>query len=148
MVRGNRRPEEVAIVVRRPGPPGTEYLVVLRSPDKHGYWHLVAGGVDWGETPESAAARELVEETGLVAAPVALEGPLSYDLAGDPPDVRDRFPEGTERITVWPFVADAPEGWEPTLDAEHVEHRWLDADGAVALLHYPEARQAVRSAER
>ena len=58
----------------------------------------------------------------------------------------ERFPVGTERITVWPFVADAPPAWEPTLDEEHVEHRWLDADGAVALLHYPEPREALRRA--
>jgi 8-oxo-dGTP pyrophosphatase MutT (NUDIX family) len=140
---GDRRPEEVAIVVRRPGEAGTEYLVLLRSPEKLGYWHLVAGGVDWGELPAAAAARELVEETGLVAEPVALGAPLSYDLAGDPESVRRRFPPGTERIVVWPFVADAPAEWEPLLDAEHVEHRWLGAEDAVALLEYPEPREAV-----
>ena len=43
-------------------------------------------------------------------------------------------------------VADAAAGWEPTLDAEHVEHRWLREDEAVALLHYPEPREAVRRA--
>ena len=32
----NRRPEEVAVVVRRPGDPEPEYLVVLRSPEKLG----------------------------------------------------------------------------------------------------------------
>jgi 8-oxo-dGTP pyrophosphatase MutT (NUDIX family) len=145
---GDRRPEEVAVVIRRPGGTGPEYLVVLRSPEKLGYWHLVAGGVEWGESPEEAAARELAEETGLVAVPEPLDGPLSYDLAGDPESVRERFPAGTERITVWAFVADAPAGWEPVLDAEHVDHRWLDADGAVALLRYPEPREAVRMASR
>ena len=44
---GDRRPEEVAVVVRRPGDDGDEYLVLLRSPEKLGYWHLVAGGVAW-----------------------------------------------------------------------------------------------------
>jgi hypothetical protein len=60
--------------------------------------------------------------------------------------VRVRFPAGTERITVWPFVADAPAGWEPELDHEHVAARWLDADDACDLLHYPEPREAVRRA--
>ena len=158
---GDRRPDEVAVVVRRPAAHGLEYLVLLRSPEKLGYWHLVAGGVEWGETPAAAAVRELAEETGLVAQPAALDDPLFYELAGDPESVRERFPEGTERITVWPFVADAPRleqalgnllvadappGWEPMLDEEHVDHRWLDADGAVALLHYPEPREAQRRA--
>ena len=48
-----------------------EYLVLLRSPEKLGYWHLVAGGVEWGEAPAAAAARELGEETGLVAEPAS-----------------------------------------------------------------------------
>jgi 8-oxo-dGTP pyrophosphatase MutT (NUDIX family) len=143
-----RRPDEVAIVVRRPAPTGREYLVLLRSPVKLGYWHLVAGGVEWGEEPDSAAARELEEETGLEAPVAALDGPLGYDLAGDPESVRVRFAPGTERVTVWAYVVEAGAGWEPTLDDEHVDHRWLCATEAVALLEYPEPRQAVLAAER
>ena len=85
-------------------------------------------------------------ETGLEAKPAALDGPLDYSLAEDPESVRERFPAGTERIRVWAYVADAPPGWEPTLDEEHVDHCWLGADEAVALLHYPEPREAIRRA--
>ena len=135
------------LVVRRPAESGAEYLVVLRSPEKLGYWHLVAGGVDWDEEPAAAAARELLGgDRASLRRVVPLGETLDYDLSGDPESVRERFPAGTERILVWPFVADAPAGWEPTLDDEHVEARWLGADQAIALLFYPEPREAVRRA--
>ncbi len=60
--------------------------------------------------------------------------------------MRARFPAGTERIVVWPFIAEAPLEWEPVLDDEHVEARWLDAAAAIALLRYPEPREIVRRA--
>ena len=123
------RRHEVVVVVRR----GEEFLVLERSPDRGGYWNLVAGGVEAGETPAQAAARELKEETGLDATVAGLELPLSYEK-----------PWGTVRLDA--FVADAPAGWEPALDEEHVSYRWCVAADAVGVLAYEEPRAAVRQA--
>lgn len=129
------RPHEVLLVVYRPGP---EFLVLLRSPERHGYWNLVAGGVEEGETPSAAAGRELGEESGL-ANPGRLE-PLPLELTY----VR---PEGP-KVTMHAFLAAAPAGWEPALNEEHVEYRWCSAPKAEALLAYPEPREAVRFVAR
>ena len=129
------RPEEVLLVVIRPGP---EFLVLLRSPERHGYWNLVAGGVEEGEGPTAAARRELDEESGL-AGPIRFE-PLPLELGY----VR---PEGS-KVTLHAFVAEAPSGWEPVLNDEHVEYRWCSAGDADALLAYPETRAAVRFVAR
>jgi ADP-ribose pyrophosphatase YjhB (NUDIX family) len=129
------RPEEVLLVVFRPGP---EFLVVLRSPERHGYWNLVAGGVEAGEVPSAAARRELEEESGL-AKPLRFESlPLVLGY------VR---PEGS-KVALHAFMAEATPGWEPILNEEHVEYRWCSVADADALLAYPEPRDAVRFVAR
>lgn len=129
------RPEEVLLVVFRTGP---EFLVLLRSPERHGYWNLVAGGVEEGEAAIAAARRELDEESGL-AHPIRFES-LPLELAY----VR---PEGS-KVAMHAFLAEAPSGWEPVLNEEHVETRWCSAADADALLAYPEPREAVACVAR
>jgi lipoyl(octanoyl) transferase len=139
-----RGPDEVLVVVRRAG----RFLVLRRVPERFGYWHVVAGGVEPGETPEDAARRELREETGLDADVRALPVALSYSLLDDPPEVRARYEAGIETITVHAFLVDVPDGWEPALDAEHDARRWCDEEAAVSLFPYETPREAVRAAAR
>jgi len=40
------------------------------------WWFTVGGGIDAGESPRDAAARELFEETGITLDPAALVGPV------------------------------------------------------------------------
>jgi len=129
------------VVVRREG----ELLAMRRAPERLGYWSLVSGGVEPDETPEEAAQRELLEETGLRAEVRPLPVALWYSLLDDPPSIRARYAPGIERITVHAFVADAERGWEPTLDAEHDVYRWCDLDTAVELMAYETARDALRA---
>jgi lipoyl(octanoyl) transferase len=136
-----RGDQEIVVVVRREG----ELLVMRRAPERLGYWSLVAGGVEPDETPQEAAQRELLEETGLRAEVRPLPISLSYSLLDDPPAIRARYAPGIERITVHAFVADADPGWEPTLDAEHDVYRWCHLDEAVALMAYETTRAALRA---
>jgi 8-oxo-dGTP pyrophosphatase MutT (NUDIX family) len=131
-----RQPHEVLVVVRR----GDEFLVVHRAPTRDAYWHLVSGGVEAGEAAAEAAARELLEETGLAAPVVDLGRRFTY---GHEPweTVSVRFAE----VAVDCFLADAPAGWEPKLDDEHDDYRWCSAAEAETLLFWPEPREAVRA---
>jgi dATP pyrophosphohydrolase len=143
-----RRPEEILIVVHRPASTGSEFLVLERSPERQGYWHLVAGALDEGEDEASAAARELREETGLAVPVWDLGLRYLYALEEEPPEVRARFSPGVTAIAVSAFVAEAPPGWEPVLDEEHVDYRWCTADEACKLLRYPEPRDALEKVAR
>ena len=118
------RTQEVLIVVRR----GNEFLVVHRSPENEAYWHQIAGGVENGETFAEAAVRELREETGLEAPVQSLDAPFRY-----------------ESVHVESFIVEAPTDWEPALDWEHDEYRWLPREEAAELLFWPEPAALLRS---
>jgi lipoyl(octanoyl) transferase len=139
-----RGPDEVVVVVRRDG----RFLALRRVPERLGYWNLVAGGVEPGESPSEAARRELLEETALGADLRELPVELSYSLLEDPPEVRARYALGIETITVHAFAADAPSGWEPVLDGEHDDYRWCREEEAIALFPYETPREALRAAAR
>lgn len=66
---------------------GEQVLLVQRArPPLQGYWALPGGGIELGETVESALQREVAEETGLV---VSLPRFLGYANAIDR-DTNDR----------------------------------------------------------
>ena len=134
----------MAIFVTRKS--ASEVLVVHRSPEQGGYWHVVAGGVESGESVLEAAARELREETGLVAEVAdGLEvTEYVYSLTEEPADRRARYDPSVAHVEVTCFRVPAPDDWEPTLDWEHDDHRWCEPDEAVELLRWPATAGALR----
>jgi 8-oxo-dGTP pyrophosphatase MutT (NUDIX family) len=125
---------EVLIHVRR----GDEFLVAHRSPESGGYWHPIAGAVEAGEAFHVAALRELREETGLEAGELQPLEAFAY--------TRESWEdEPGQRVHVEAFLVDVEPGWEPLLNEEHVEYRWLRREEAAALLYWPEPAALLRS---
>ena len=145
-----RGPDEVIVVVHRRSLSEPEFLILRRTLERQGYWSIVAGGVEEGETPAEAAARELIEEVGLEpeSGLSELGLALEYDIAGEPPEVLARFAPSVESVTLHAFAAEAPVGWEPTLDAEHDDYRWCGLDEAVASMFYEAPRKALQETAR
>jgi 8-oxo-dGTP pyrophosphatase MutT (NUDIX family) len=128
-VRTNR---EAAVFVRR----GEQHLMLHRVPDD--YWHVVAGVVEPDESFAEAAARELVEETGLHAAVADLAMPQTYAV---PEMLRHEYAPGIDEVTVGNFSVEVPPDWEPILNDEHDRYRWCQLSEAIAIEHWPETTQ-------
>jgi ADP-ribose pyrophosphatase len=58
---------EAVVVIVQPEPGHLLLVKQYRHPAGRETWEVVAGGMEPGETPEEAAARELREETGYIA---------------------------------------------------------------------------------
>ena len=71
---------------------GDEVLLAKRknAPDA-GLWGFPGGHVDWGETALDAAARELREETGVVATPLRYLTNLDIIVRGDAGAITHHF---------------------------------------------------------
>ena len=109
-----------------------------RSPDSGGYWHPIAGGVEQGEEFHAAAVRELREETGLDATELQFLGEFAY--------IRESWEDDPGlRVHVEAFLVDVASGWEPELNEEHDEYRWLPREEAAELLFWPEPAALLRA---
>jgi dATP pyrophosphohydrolase len=102
-------------------------VLLLERADFPGHWQSVTGSLEPGETPPQAAARELAEETGIVAADhgglVDWHRQNVYEIFAQ---WRHRYPDGvtqnTEHVFALALPAPVPVRVAP---GEHLAHVWL-----------------------
>jgi 8-oxo-dGTP pyrophosphatase MutT (NUDIX family) len=113
---------------------GDEVLVI--TPAGRRVTGLPKGGLEPGETPEQAAAREVREETGVVA---TVREPLG--------DVRYTYRRDGRRVrkTVHFFLCEYVEGSTSDHDHEVDEARWIAIAGAPKELTYPGERALIET---
>jgi SPP1 gp7 family putative phage head morphogenesis protein len=101
-------------------------ILLMHRTDGEG-WAFPAGGVEQDETPETAARRELFEETLH-----------PYNGPFDAVDVRGSFAT---------FTYNEPEPFTPTLNREHDAYAWLTLPEALAYTLHPGVRATLTDAK-
>jgi 8-oxo-dGTP pyrophosphatase MutT (NUDIX family) len=104
-----------------------EVLLVHRP--QYDDWTLPKGKLKAGESWEDAARREVEEETGLDCEPGAEAGRTSYEVRGEPKEVR--------------YYRMSTDG-EPCAQNEVDEVRWVPLDEAAGLLSYDYDRELLK----
>jgi 8-oxo-dGTP pyrophosphatase MutT (NUDIX family) len=104
--------------------------------DRRGHlvWSLPKGHIEEGETPETAAIREVFEETGITGRILASLGTIDFWFMAD-----------TYRVhkTVHHYVLEAQDRVLSDADAEVVEVAWVPLDEVAARLRYADERRLV-----
>ncbi|MDC0707986.1 lipoyl(octanoyl) transferase LipB [Stigmatella sp. ncwal1] len=127
----------ISVVLVQGRGPEARVLLVRRVPERGGFWQILTGRVEAGESTAQAAARELEEETGLRLPVTELEYRHAFALGEHLPP---RLVEETA------FVARCPDGHEVRLGPEHDAHEWVDARTAWERLPFLGLREAIRRA--
>jgi lipoyl(octanoyl) transferase len=127
----------VSVAITRPGSAGTEVLLLLRTAERGGFWQLVTGRREPGETASAAAAREVSEETGRHLAVRSLGYRHAFALSeANPPVVAEEE-----------AFAASWEGSGPVrLGKEHSDFAWVSVSEALRRLPFAGLKRAVERA--
>jgi dihydroneopterin triphosphate diphosphatase len=108
---------------------GGEFLLLERRRPA-AFWQSVTGSLEWGEFANSAARRELVEETGITQGVlVNLQWTQVYDIL---PAFGKLYAPGITRNLEHAFSLRLPQRVPVTLsEPEHVQFRWAQGADAV-----------------
>jgi dihydroneopterin triphosphate diphosphatase len=121
-----RRPESVLVVIHTEG--GEFLLLERRRPP--GFWQSVTGSMEWGEPADTAARREVIEETGITQGVlVNLQWTQVYEIL---PAFGKVYAPGISLNLEHAFSLRLQDRVPVVLsDAEHVQFRWASAADAM-----------------
>ena len=125
----------VSVVLRRSD---GRVLLMKRKAGRGGFWQILTGRIESGESPLQTAAREIHEETGF-APQLADVRELNYVHSFA---LGDRVPPLFAQETAFAALVEG----EPRLSDEHEAHRWCTIDEALKLLPFAGLKRAVRLA--
>ncbi|MCS7206445.1 MAG: NUDIX domain-containing protein [Dehalococcoidia bacterium] len=121
------------VVFQRSVEGGLRYLLLQRPARKGGWWTLITGSVEAGETFAQAACRETREETGIETFLTMVDLGYTHTF------------HARGRTYIEPYFAlEVPAQSTVRLSFEHVAYRWATLEEAVGLVHWPHWAEVLR----
>ena len=112
---------------------GDEVLLIKRgNPPRQGQWSLPGGRLEWGETLQAGALRELAEETGCQAEILGLVDVIDGVMT-------------TRHYIIIDYAARWTAG-EPVAGDDAADARFFTLDEALAIVEWEETRRVIREA--
>lgn len=112
---------------------GDEVLLIKRgNPPRQGQWSLPGGRLEWGETLQAGALRELAEETGCQAEILGLVDVIDGVMT-------------TRHYIMIDYAARWTAG-EPVAGDDAADARFFNLDEALAIVEWEETRRVIREA--
>lgn len=137
-----KQPRSVQVVIFAEGAAGIEYLLLRRVTSHGGFWQSVTGSLEEGETHRQAAAREVLEETGIrIGEGQLIELGITnvFEIA---PQWLPKYAPGVTHNEEVCFAL-AVDKCEVRIDPlEHDAYTWADYDTAMGILYWASSKRA------
>lgn len=124
-------------VVYRKNKKDFEVLMLKRAQNRGGFWNVVNGTLELGESIIQCRERELREETGI-----------TKTLGWSDEINRFSFIYKNYTIVVIVFSVAVSPTQTVTINEEHTEFRWMKFDEAISLMKFAEDRQGLEICSR
>lgn len=141
-----KQPRSVQVVVFSDGPNDRQYLLLRRVASHGGFWQSVTGSLEANETHREAAAREVMEETGISSHEndlIELGVVNTFEIA---PQWRARYAPGVTHNEEVCFALEVSQSDVRVDPIEHDAYLWASFETAMGMLYWNSTKKAFEAA--
>lgn len=141
-----KHPRSIQVVIFGDGPRELHYLLLRRVASHGGFWQSVTGSLEGEETHRQAAAREVLEETGInsrEAELIALRVTNTFEIA---PQWREKYAPGVTHNEEVCFALKVLECEVQVDSIEHDSYVWVTYERAMEMVYWDSNKRALAAA--